>query len=288
MTEPIYVTGIKERKWECPWRALRLPVFEQKPENLDEQLEWSKRHWWRFNYNIHKDNLEKAKRLAKQLWDLGPNPDPKIEQEIIEELKRVEVKKYENMSDVERWEHMAIQMPGDWGPIGEKKKELKEIITEKAHGRVLEAMCGFNSYFGESKKITEIIALDFCRKALERYQYPERTRILYNLENVAKGEKMDFFEDSSFETIGVFFGINYLTNPLSVCREFYRILSNKGGLLIVGGTTQGYRDILKRMFKPKECSNVVKSAGFSTEIVHLPLKTDREFGEYYLVGGMKE
>lgn len=287
MRKAVYVTEIKERKWEWLRRDVRLPIFEQKPENFDEQLKWSKKYEWRFNYKVHKDNLEKAKILAKQLWDLGPNPDPKIERGIIEELKKIEAKKYEDMSDVERWGDMAIQMPGDWGPIGEKKKELREIITEKAHGRVLEAMCGFNSYFGESERITEVIALDFCRETLERYQYPERTRILYNLENVVKGEKIDFFEDSSFETIGVFFGIEYLTNPLQVCREFYRILANNGELLIVGGTTQGYKDILKRMFKPEECSNTMKSAGFSTEILHLPLKTDGEFGEYYLVKGKK-
>lgn len=288
MVEPIYVTETKERKWDWPWRSVRLPVFEKSPENFDERLKWSKKYEWRFNYHVHRDNLEEAKKLAHQLFELGPNPDAEIEKKIIEELKKIETKRYEDLSEVERWAHASIQMPGDWGPVGNKKKELKKIITNKAYGRVLEAMCGFNSYFGKSDKIIEVIALDFCRESLERYSNPERKRILYDLDRVVKGEKMDFFEDSSFQTIGVFFGIDYLTNPVPVHKEFYRILSNNGKLLLVGGTHQGYEDILKRMFKPEECSNAMNSAGFSTEIVQLPLKTEYEFGGYYLVEGKKE
>jgi ubiquinone/menaquinone biosynthesis C-methylase UbiE len=178
-------------------------------------------------------------------------------------------------------------MPGDWGPVGANKAKLKEIVTRRASGRVLEAMCGFNSYFGESVGIREVVALDFCREALERYEYPQRVRILYDLERVANGEKLDFFGDSSFQTVGVFFAVGYLTDPVPVHKEFHRLLAEDGRLLVVGGTAQGYTDILKRRFKPKECAKAMHEAGFTTKTKKLPLKTSTELGEYYLVEGTK-
>lgn len=103
------------------------------------------------------------------------------------------------------WGDMAVQLPGDWGPDYPYRAELKTQITQKAGPRVLEAMCGFNSYFSPAPHIQDVTALDFCREALERYEYPERPRILYNLDRVGSGERMDFFDDASFNTIGVFF-----------------------------------------------------------------------------------
>lgn len=98
---------------------------------------------------------------------------------------------------------------------------------------------------------------------------------------------MHFFPDQSFDTVGVFFGIDYLTDTVPVLKEFHRILSPEGQAIIVGGTTQGYADLIKRFFNPDVCSESMKSARFSTKVEHLPLKVETELGEYFLIEGKK-
>jgi len=282
MQEPVYVTKVAKR--ESQFRGgISMPL----PYSSLEDYEW-----WCKNYENKSFTFPKINPSALNLFNkLSKAVQEKNKLEIDKLLPQIEkfcIKSYEEKTEAEKWGDMAVQLPEDWGPIGENKKKLEEMITERSFGRVLEAMCGFRSYIGSSSKITEVIALDFCEEALERYDHLERKRILYDLERVVKGERMEFFKDNSFQNIGVFFAINYLTDPVPVHREFHRILSDGGQLLIVGGTAQGYGDLLKRAFNPQDCSKAMKSAGFSTKIEYLPLKTEHELGEYYLVEGRKK
>lgn len=284
MKDPVYVTEVAERKWVWPSRSVRLPVFEPRPQDLDGQIRWSERYYWRFNYHVHKDDLDKAKALAQKLWDLGENPNLVEEARLIIELCMIEETPYDKKTDVEKWAHMAVQIPGDIG--GPNKDKIREILASKAFGNVLETMCGFNSYFDPTPQITGVVALDYCREMLERYQYPKRIRILYDLERVVRGEKMKFFADKSFQIVGCW-GSNYLSNPVPVFAEFNRILSNDGRLLILESTSEGYRDLIKRFFNPEECAKFIREAGLSPKITHLSIKQKREFGKYYLVEGTK-
>jgi SAM-dependent methyltransferase len=281
MSEPIYITKVEKR--EPHYRlgiTLQLPLFDK------GQYQWFREKYGSTQFTIPK--LRSAgEKLFYELCQAIEQRDEPLIGKILPELTRHCIKPHDEKLEVEKWGDMALQLPGDWGPLGEKKRRLKEMITQRSSGRALEAMCGFHSYFATSKNITEVIALDFCEEALERYEYPERTRILFDLERVVQGDKLDFFKDSSFRTIGVFFGIDYLTDPVPIHGEFYRILSDDGKLLVVGGTTQGYKDMLKRMFRPVDCAKSMESAGFLTKIEHLPLKTATELGEYYLVEGRK-
>lgn len=282
MTNPVYITKIAERtpQYRGGITSTIDPFDEAGREWLKTITERTK-----FTFSgVH----SKGEQLYYHLQEAIRQRDKPSAIGILAEMEKYLIKSYDEMTEVEKWGHMTVQLPEDWGPKWENKEKLKKIATKRAHGRVLEAMCGFRSYFGDSPKITEVVALDFCEEGLQRYDYPQRVRILYDLEKVVKGEKMDFFEDSSFQTIGVFFGIDYFTDPVPVHKEFHRILSSDGKLLIVGGTTQGYEDMLKRYFKPGVCSDAMKSAGFSTSVRRLPLKTESEFGEYYLVEGRKK
>ena len=281
MSEPVYITKIAKRERQyLGGITLELPY--------GKEYDWFRDKYKKTGFTISKLRSGGAELFYKLCQAIQTIDECNISK-LLPELERHCIKHHDEKTDAEKWGDMAVQLPGDWGPLTEKnKKKLKEIITKKVYGRVLEAMCGFNSYFGKSDEITEVVALDFCEEALERYEYSQRNRILYDLERVVKGEKMDFFGDSSFQTIGVFFGIDYLTDTVLVHREFHRILSNNGKLLVVDGTTQGYRDMLKRVFSPEDCSRSMKSAGFSTKIEHLPLKTEFETGEYYIVEGKKE
>ena len=279
MSEPVYITKIAKRERQYPGGiTLELPY--------GKEYDWFRQQYKKTGFTIPKLRSRGAELFYKLCQAIKTRDECNVSK-LLPELEGHCTKHHDEKTDMEKWSDMAVQLPGDWGPHGENKKKLKGIITKKAYGRVLEAMCGFNSYFGKSDEITEVAALDFCEEALKCYEYSQRNRILYDLERVVNAEKIDFFEDSSFQTMGVFFGIDYLTDVVSVYREFYRILSNDGKLLVVDGTTQGYRDMLKRMFNPEDCFNSMKSAGFSAKIEHLPLKTEFETGEYYIVEGKK-
>jgi len=280
MQEPFYVTKVAERE----------PQFHggitMTPYSL-ENYEWWSRNYGNKSFTFPKMDLN-VRTLFSELSKAVNERDKLTVDILIPQIEKLCVKSYAEKTEVEKWGYMSVQLPGDWGPVTEnRKKELKKTLTRQSFGIVLEAMCGFRSYIDESPQITEVVALDFCEEALERYDYPKRKRILYDLESVVKGERIEFFGDKSFQTVTVCFAIDYLTNPVPVHREFHRILSDDGRLLIVGGTTQGYPDLLKRNFNPEDCSKAMKTAEFSTKIEHLPLKTEFELGEYYLVEGKK-
>ena len=225
--------------------------------------------------------------LIKKLEDAIKERNADIVESILSELRKYCIKGWDEMSEIEKWNFAAQSMPSDWGPPNEEDKEkLKNILSEEASGRVLEAMCGFRSYFNDTPNISEVIALDFSEEALKRYSPSERKRVLFDLEEIVKGKRLPF-ENEDFQTVGVFFAIDYISNPLPVVREFYRVLSKGGKLLIADGITQGYKDILKRPFNPERCLETIKNASFDAEIIYLKeLKNPPETG-YYLIKGIK-
>jgi len=201
-------------------------------------------------------------------------------------LNQKRLKDFEELTTRERWNDSAIQMPGDWGPLYEKRQELEAILTQKAKGKVLEAMCGFNSYFQDSDDIDEVVALDFSEEALKRYSHPERTRLVFDMERVVQGEPLEFSDDE-FQTVGVFFGVNYLSKPLPVYREFHRILSPGGRTLIVGNPYSGYGDLQTEPFDPGKTSLQLAEVGFESEVTELNVHSQGQMGKYYLVEGTK-
>ena len=292
MQKPVYVTDHISEDFHYPLRRVSLP-FEQQPNNpfdLEKYKEWDERNGWLIQYAVDEKNLEEAKTLAARLWELQKNPDKNEEEKVLNRLKGINAKRWKDRPEPEMWNFMAMQKPGDWGPASwTKKGELKRIATNYCFGRVLEPMCGFRTYIGKSDKIDDVVMLDFSIEALKRHECPERTRILYNLENVVRGDKMEFFEDGSFQTVAAFFGIDYLTNPVPVHKEFRRILSDNGQIIVVDGPGQGYMNIKKRKFNPEVCANHMQEAGFYTKIVPLPtVKLERELYGYYLVQGKKQ
>ncbi len=285
MIDPIYVTEVAERKPTYPWTLLGHYIYPPKILGRSKGIKWNNDHHDLRCLMVHKDKKEEAKKIAMNFYRMDPD-DIETEKKIIAELEAICEIPLDKMSSLQRWESCALQLPGDIG--GPSKSEIKKILTDKAKGKVLEVMCGFNSYFGESPNVNEVIALDFSRAMLERYPYPERKRILYDLERVVNGEKLGFFSEKEFQTIGCCFGFNYLSNPIPVFSEFHRILSNNGKFLILENTDAGYEHLVKRYFKPEECTQVLEEAGFSIEVEHLKwLKTDYEWGEYYLIEGTK-
>lgn len=205
---------------------------------------------------------------------------------VLERLKGYVIQSYDEKSPVDRWAHMGVQLPS-FGPNEFHQGRLRNLLTQKVRGRVLEAMCGFRSYINDASHITEVVAMDFCEPLLERHDHPNRTRILYDLERVVAGEQMDFFEKGSFQAVTVCFGVNYLSDPVPVLREFVRILSSPGTLLVVGGMDKGYEDLKRHDFDPVMCMEQMGEVGFSTRLSSLDLDQVGAYGTYYLMKGDK-
>lgn len=217
--------------------------------------------------------------------------------QLIEERKLAEAKsyvdkntlpRYDDLSSLERWAYMTVQLPEDWGPYGpEDRVDMFDRLTTKAKGTVLEAMCGFTTYIGDAPHIKHVVAMDWCEEGLERYSRPDRTRILFDLNSIGSEGGMDFVCDGGFDSIVITFGADYLSDPLAVFKEFHRILADDGNVLLLGGECNGYRDQKLRDFIPENYVPSLESAGFKTEVTHLPYRKDGELGEYYLIEGVK-
>lgn len=280
---PIFVSKVSERKPD--YSRIGVTMYLELWDS--ETADWWKKFSPKTHFNFPGSRSKGTVYYHELCLAIRNREDAKIP-ELLKKIEEYSISLYEEKTERDRWAHFAVQLPGDWGVHGENKSKLKKMITAKAKGRVLDAMSGFHSYFGDSPKITEVIALDFCEEALERYDHPDRKRALFDLERIKSGEKIDFFEDGYFQTIGVFFGVNYLSDPQSVYREFHRLLSEKGKLLIVGGTSSGYEDLVKKWFDPDDVALAMQNCGFATSIKQLPeMKYESQLTDYYLVEGKK-
>lgn len=199
---------------------------------------------------------------------------------------------YEDLDPQNKWEFWNGQMPEDWGPSMERRRETQRMLTAKSSGVVLEAMCGFTTYIGTNNpEISQVIAMDFSREGLARYPYPkERPRILFDLNSIDASEPetgMGFFPDDSINTISICYGINYLDRPLDAYMEFQRVLAPGGKLLIVGGTLLGYGDLVTQHFNPLQTKPLLDAAGFDSDIQRLPYENRSTHSRYYLIESTK-
>lgn len=281
-----YIVRKRPRKPEWPERSISLPkIIPPPPGGIEnpEYLKWWEENEWLINFAVHVSNLSRAKELAKELWAAWEQKDEKRVQKLLERLRLLQVVPFEKLLRREKWTHMAVQLPEDIG--GPNKKKIREILSTRYKGCVLEAMCGFNSYF-EPSQDRGVTALDFCREALELYPYPERERILFDL-NAIRGRGMPFFKSGSFDVVAICFGFNYLRHPVTVLRELRRILARGGRIVLVENPVQGYLDMLYRRFSPTQCIRFLKQTLFKKiEIEELPIAEDWEVaggGRYFLI-----
>lgn len=148
-------------------------------------------------------------------------------------------------------------------------------------------MCGFTSYIDDTPAISEVIAIDFCREALELYARPERQRVLFDLSTVSEAQGMEFIPNQALDTIVISFGVDYLDDPTTLYHEFYRILSPGGRFLIVGGRACGYAELIKRYFQPGFHIPLLEQAGFEVMVQPLPYGGQGDEAEYHLIEAVK-
>ncbi|MDP7115624.1 MAG: hypothetical protein QF915_01075, partial [Candidatus Woesearchaeota archaeon] len=187
MWDPVYVTDVKPRvRRRNEGISVHVVFLDQEMDELYASIGDRKE----FTFpNIQSPGLSAYHRLMQFIRDL----DREGAIEALEVMKQHRIESEDELTDAEKWGKVAIQLPDDWGPTGEHRLALKKLITQKAHGRVLEAMCGFTSYFLDSPEIDGVVAMDFCREELELYDHPERQRILFDMNLVVNGGKIDFF-----------------------------------------------------------------------------------------------
>ena len=194
------------------------------------------------------------------------------------------IKSFEEKSPSEKWSHYTRQLPGDWGPHHPTDREhMRKTLTSKARGLVMEAMCGFTSYVDEAPHIDEVVAMDFCRDGLELYDYPDRRRILFDLDTIATGCTIDFLSDNALDTICISFGVDYLKDPLAVYSEFGRVLSPGGRVLVIGGRSCGYSDLIKQYFDPVFHVGLLAQAGFVAATSPLPYGGQGDEAAFHLI-----
>jgi SAM-dependent methyltransferase len=280
--KPEYVTDIKPRKSEWPEHHVNLPPLVPQPDFMDPgHMDWYNEY---VNFSVHIANFPLAKELAEKLWIAHRENNQKEVQVLFKKLRSLRTIPFEKRTSLEKWAHMMVQLPGDIG--GPNKKKIRKLLSAKCQGHVLEAMCGFNSYL-ELSPNREVIALDYCREALERYPYPERTRILFDLNTIKENQRIEFFKEGEFNTVTICFGFHYLHHPVWLFREFHRLLSPDGQLILVENPYQCYRDIACRSFSPGHCVNFLHRAFFkNVKVEELPIAEDWEQkfgGRYFLI-----
>lgn len=280
--KPEYVTDVKPRKSEWPEHHINLPPIVPQPDFMDPgYMAWYNEY---VNFSVHVSNFPLAKELAEKLWLAHRENKQEEIRVLLEKLRPLRVIPFEKRTPQEKWAHMMVQLPGDIG--GPNKKKIREFLSAKCQGHVLEAMCGFNSYL-ESSPNREVIALDYCREAIERYPYPERTRILFDLNAIQRGQRIEFFGEGEFDAITICFGFHYLHHPVYLFREFHRLLSPDGQLILVENPHQCYRDIACSSFSPGRCVNFLQRAFFkNVQVEELPIAEDWELkagGHYFLI-----
>ncbi len=281
--KPQHVTKTAERRYiPC---SKRVRVYNVYPEDIiyspcDDFPEL-------FDRSVHEGKKPEADKLSLALHALGPNPKRELAQPIVEKLVAMCDKRHEEMTTRERWDETALEMPQDIG--GPNRRKFIDIITKKSRGNVLETMAGFNTYIEDTQDISKVTALDYSEQMLMRYPQPERTRILFDLNEISKtGIGLDFFKKGEFQTIACCYGVNYLKDPTPVFQEFNRILSPGGKFLVLGNTGAGYKDLEENWFKPEPTKRDMVAAGFTTSYESFPeLKTEMEIGDYYLLTGIK-
>lgn len=172
---------------------------------------------------------------------------------------------YHFKDTVGKWASWHKKMPEDWGPLDPRERqEVRRNLTARARGVVLEAMCGFTAYIDNAPHIAEVVALDFCREALERYEMPDRKRVLFDMDSIANGAQMDFIADEAVDTVSITLGVNYLSDTRPVYEELRRILRPGGNVLIFGSMSCGYQDLVTSRFSAVKEVVALQDTGFTT------------------------
>lgn len=241
------IVGSEPREIQSKTKVIFLPIQLLCPVKLDstEGFDWQLENDHLCNLAVNAEDRLVARELAIKLQHLleeDPNhPDSKG---VIDQLMLLRAKPTSDFVAQDMWEAGAFALSCY---CGESTTEIVKSLLSQHTGRILEALCGHNSYF-ESDSTRQIVALDGCRKSLLRYSHPDAEKFCCNLDQVTGEEKLDFLTSESFDLISVCFGYKYPCVIESLLREFFRLLKPGGVISFVESKTHGYTKYTKREF----------------------------------------
>lgn len=255
------ITEVAERRYEFPLRHVALPRLTKAEFGTPEHEQWVRDNWWMSNYSVKIVDKPKALDLSHRLH-LAFQADehhPDIPT-LLKEITKLHID-HDNMTPLERWQKCAYQMVQYAG--GPDVIRAIRARLNRYKGKILEAMCGHETYFSEAPRRT-VAALDYCNISLERYPYPHRKRIQCDLNQVRRGRKMQFFKNGEFGVVSICFGIKYPKYIGPLLREFSRILKKGGKLSFVENPNHEYKDLRKRKLNHKRITNLLLKNGFTS------------------------
>ncbi len=263
----------------------RLPIDDEMPVILPPLPEWKAKYPWLVSssYKVRRAHYDEAEELSNKLFGFYQKSEKFSDEEIeniIERLRGFKLPSAEEKDNPAFWNRVALKMPNLAGPNGD---ELRQILSNLCSGLILEAMCGYESYLYEKPNYS-VIALDFAAEALKRYPYPQRTRVLFDLNNGDFNE----FSENCFDYITICFGFKYLLDVKKVCDGFIKILKPGGSIIFIENPTREYSQATHRPFSSKICEEFLSLAGFRN-IYSRQLFTQDYDGsrDYFLVSGKK-
>ena len=287
MGERITSVSTEEPYYHDTFPHIRLPLTH-KQGNLSEQEtieEIDKRHKI-LNFSVHKKDAEYAKAQAKYAWELFTTNREEEAKKVLDELMPYYAK-IDSADPLYTWMHMAYQKPDGLGIPSDLKSYFRKFLTEECSiGTILEAFAGYNSFI-EDTSCNNVIATDYCREALERYPFPKRDRILFDLNTLDGTSEIGNFYSETFDRVVVCCGYKYPTNIEPVFNEFNRILKPAGQLLMVEKPGSGYRHAVKREFEKDNCLRQLKEAKFANAEITPQCFSSKHDGAYFLVRASK-
>ncbi len=280
------ITEKKIRTITSPDRHVFLPRLTHAEFGTDEHEQWVMENHWMVDYHVFMDDKEKAVELSHQLEQAFLADEKEDLQIILEQLKSLRVKPYEQLLPIEVWTRHAYQL-AEYAGGG----EVRHAITQKLgryKGAVLEAMCGHTTYFADAPE-RKVIALDYCLQSLERHPCPHWRRIQCDLNQVTETDTLPFFKEGELDAVSICFGFKYPERIEHLVREFKRILRQGGFLSFIENPCSHYEQLCKRQFVPKHAREILLDAGYrSVTIKKLKVRSSYSYsGNFYHVEAVK-
>lgn len=240
---------------------------------------------WMYSYSVQSDDKPEAMGLSQELYEMlmgGVEMDDLACQRVIKELYDLRVRHWNELDKDEVWDQVASRMPEDIG--GLHKNTIMYLMSSIHRGTILESMCGFNSYLLPHVD-RNVIAMDYSEKMLKKYEYPERMRVQFDL-NELPNSRIEF-PDNYFDSIMFVKGYKYLEKPQKVLKEYLRILKPGGLLSFVESQYAMYSELAVRDLCVKTTKEDVEQAGFVyCDVRRLPFSESPD-DSYYLFSTIK-
>lgn len=282
------VTTAAERKsqYRPPFPRVELPRDPRQETSPKTHLFSSKQESRILNFSVSRANLEFAKEEAIKAWSFFEEGKYDEMNQVVKELLPLYESFHTCRDPVYMWENVAYQMPTEMGIHESCKANIRRRLSSLSkEGVILEAFAGYNSFIDDSEK-NHVIATDYCLPALERYPFPGRKRIQFDLNLLNGNNQWGDFEDETFDSIVLCCGYKYPRRIKHVLREFCRILKPSGVLRMVENPAAGFTQIVRRDFSKESCLQSFKATGFKEVDIQQILFSSMA-GQYFLVEAKK-